>query len=126
MSCGSPPGRKNFPWKNPPWWSPLYRKRQRSPTSATSKPTPVALRADVDNVEPTLTASEPPPEDARVLIAQLGYWSEIPETPTVTPNNIRGGKDDHIDDGSGPFHFRCYQSTETDKLLGEDENNGET
>jgi hypothetical protein len=49
----------------------------------------------VDNTEPTLTPSEPPPEDTRALADQPKNSLEIPETPAVALDNMRPEEDAH-------------------------------
>jgi hypothetical protein len=66
--------------------------------SPPSQPPSDALRAAADNVEPALAACAPSPEDTRALINQAEDSPEIPETPTVTINDIRRERDNQ-DDG---------------------------
>jgi hypothetical protein len=108
LSCPAAalPGRKKSPWKKiPPPWALSHDKIQRALNPFPSKLPMDALRSASDHAEPTLTASEPEPEDARALIGQPGDWPEIPETPAVVFDNVRSEEDDHSGDGSGPFPF---------------------
>jgi hypothetical protein len=98
---------RKSPWKKlPPPWSPFYRKHRRALFSPSSESSLDALCAGVDNVEPILTASEPPLEDARAVVEGRGCSLKIPETPTVAPDDVQpeeGGhkEDDDIPEGDG-------------------------
>jgi hypothetical protein len=59
----------------------------------------------VDNVEPILTASEPPLEDARVVVEERGCSPEIPETPTVAPDDMQPEEGGHEEDDNIPVHI---------------------
>lgn len=57
------------------------------------------------NVEPTLTASERPAEETRVVIEESGYSPETLEIPTVTLDDMQPEGDGH-EDGNVPIHIR--------------------
>jgi hypothetical protein len=96
-------GRKKSLWKKiPPPWALSHDKIQQA-LNPSPQPPLDALRSALDHAEPTLTASEPEPEEARALIGQPGDSPEIPETPAVAFDDVRSEEDDHSDNGSGRF-----------------------
>ena len=84
-------GRKPYPWKNVPPWSPLYYKlQQHSATPLHNQPTIEALHAGTDSLESTSTELERPPKDSRGSVAErLENSPEIPETPIVALESVR-------------------------------------
>jgi hypothetical protein len=59
----------------------------------------------VDNVEPILTASEAPLEDARAVVEGRGCSLKIPETPTVAPDDVQPEEGGHKEDDDIPVHI---------------------
>jgi hypothetical protein len=59
----------------------------------------------VDNIEPILTASEPPLEDARAVVEGRGCSLKIPETPTVAPDDVQPEESGHKEDDDIPVHI---------------------
>jgi hypothetical protein len=76
----------------------LYPSQRPALNLPPSQPPSDALRAAADNVGPALAACEPSPEDTRALINQAGDSPEIPETPTITIDDMRR-EGDNQDDG---------------------------
>src|SRR2546423_4011004 len=97
---------RKSPWKKlPPPWSPFYRKHRRALFSPSSESSLDALCAGVDNVEPILTASEPPLEDARAVVEGRGCSLKIPETPTDAPDDVQPEEGGHKEDDDIPVHI---------------------
>jgi hypothetical protein len=64
---------------------PLPNKRQRVLVSPRFESSSDAPQAEVDNVEPTLTASEPPAEEVGAVVEESGCSPEILKIPTSHP-----------------------------------------